>query len=204
MTNTLPEHTRSYPEKLPAATRGVTGKTVIEAANEAVTVEEIASEVTHLTGSGERLRGRCPVHDGTNLTSFSVSPSNGLFYCHSCGEGGDAVRLTKLLRDYERDDQAAAELLLERGLEIPSRPDRWFHRQARQKPVRDALGRNKAAVLRRRLFRVAILPLIDASISDADEHDAEVKRAWREFAEIPDGIFIEWYEQGKRGERDAA
>jgi hypothetical protein len=109
------------------------------------------------------------------------------------------VRLAKLLEGHERDDQAAAELLLERGLEIPARPATWFERQARQKPVRDRLGRVKAGVLRRRLFRWCILPIIDATVTDPAEHDAEVRKSWSAFCELQDAAILQWYERGGDG-----
>lgn len=195
-TNTVYNTGSSHPER-----RGVTGRSVIEAANEAVTVEEIASAATVLKKAGDRLRGRCPVHRGENPSSFSVSPSEQLWRCHSCQEGGDAVRLAKLLGGHERDDQAAAELLLERGLEIPARPQAWFDRQARRKPARDAIGRVKAQVLRRRYFRYCILPIVEVT-THADERDAEVRRAWEDFSTIPDAALVHWYEQGKLRESD--
>lgn len=37
---------------------------------------------------GGQLRGVCPLHGGTNPTSFVVDPERGLFYCHACGQGG--------------------------------------------------------------------------------------------------------------------
>jgi hypothetical protein len=188
-----------YPTGRRAERRGDTGRSVIEAANEAVSLEEVASGITTLKRHGDGLRGRCPVHGGDNPTSFSVSPGKRRWHCHSCGEGGDAVRLAKLFRGHERDDQAAAELLLERGLEIPARPQQWFERQARQKPVRDALGRAKAQVLRKRLFRWCILPLIDAAVADPAEHDQEVRESWSAFCELSDATILAWYERGRDG-----
>ena len=43
-------------------------------------------------------------------------------------------------------------------------------------------------VLRRRLFRLLILPLID-SIEDEAEREAELERAWRDFSAIPSRLF---------------
>ncbi len=159
--------------------RGVTGKSVIEAANEAVTVEEIASGYTGLKQHGERLRGRCPVHGGSNETSFSVSPSEGLWHCHSCGAGGDAVRLAKLLEGHERDDQAAAELLLERGLEIPARPESWHRKNDRQKPLRDGADNVRARIVQRRMFRIFRAAYLDA-VEDEKLKRSEAEHIWRE------------------------
>lgn len=39
---------------------------------------------------GGQLRTRCPLHDGSNPTSFSVDPKRWLFHCFSCGVSGNA------------------------------------------------------------------------------------------------------------------
>lgn len=161
------------------ARRGVTGLSVIETANEAVSVQEVAAEATHLSGYGERLRGRCPVHDGGNPTSFSVSPAEGLWHCHSCGEGGDAVRLAKLLRSHDRDDTAAAELLLERGIEPPARPAEWFRKNERQKPLRDGVDNARARIVQRRMFRIFRASYLDG-IEDEQLRREEAENIWRD------------------------
>jgi len=43
----------------------------------------------------KRGRCRCPLHQGQNATSFSVS--NGFFHCFSCAESGDVIALTQKL-----------------------------------------------------------------------------------------------------------
>jgi len=66
-----------------------------------VQVEEIKSRIAIediLADEGIHLKnGRCPcpIHGGSNPTSFSVS--NGLFYCFACGESGDVISLTQKL-----------------------------------------------------------------------------------------------------------
>lgn len=49
----------------------------------------ISKHVT-LTKSGGEHRGLCPFHE-EHTPSFFVNPDKGLFYCHGCGEGGDAI-----------------------------------------------------------------------------------------------------------------
>jgi hypothetical protein len=41
------------------------------------------------TGRGHR--GACPLHGGDNPSALSVDPARGLFHCHVCGAGGDAI-----------------------------------------------------------------------------------------------------------------
>ena len=45
----------------------------------------------------QRGRGACPLHGGKNKSAFSINPNKNLFFCHSCGQGGDAIRLKALL-----------------------------------------------------------------------------------------------------------
>lgn len=83
---------------------------------------------------------------------------------------------------------AAANLLQEFGHEIPERPVAWFGKQQRQKSTREKIEEVRANILRRRLFRVYVLPLINAT-TGGDERRAEVERAWDEFQQVPvDGL----------------
>jgi hypothetical protein len=77
----------------------------------------------------------------------------------------------------------AAVLLVEFGHEVPQRPPAWFRKQERQKPRRDAVEEVKMNIVRRRLFRHLILPLID-TIEDEEEHNREIDRAWGEFQRL--------------------
>jgi DNA primase len=57
----------------------------------------ISESVTLRSAGGGNLKGLCPFHDEKS-PSFTVAPSRGLFYCHGCGQGGDAI---KFLMDSE-------------------------------------------------------------------------------------------------------
>ena len=78
---------------------------------------------------------------------------------------------------------AAAQLLEEFGHDLPQRPPVWFRKQERQRHTRTAIEETKKAIVRRRLFRHLILPLIDA-IEDEEEHNRELDRAWCEFQRL--------------------
>lgn len=54
-----------------------------------------------------RGRCRCPIHGGSNPTSFSFTDE--LYYCHSCGAKGDVIRLVQEL--YGTDFRGALEIL---------------------------------------------------------------------------------------------
>jgi DNA primase len=57
----------------------------------------IGESVTLRSAGGGNLKGLCPFHD-EKTPSFTVAPARGVFYCHGCGQGGDAI---KFLMDAE-------------------------------------------------------------------------------------------------------
>jgi DNA primase len=57
----------------------------------------ISESVTLRPAGGGNLKGLCPFHD-EKTPSFNVAPARGVFYCHGCGQGGDAI---KFLMDAE-------------------------------------------------------------------------------------------------------
>jgi len=62
-------------------------------------------------------------------------------------------------------------------VKLPERSSSWFRRQARQRPVRDALEEMRAERVRHRLMRWLVEPEI-AGITDLDERAAEATLAW--------------------------
>jgi hypothetical protein len=114
-----------------------------------------------------------------------VYPETNSWFCFSCLAGGDVVELARLAWGYDQRDAhvAAAMLLMEFGFEVPQRPPAWFRKQERQRHTRDAIEETKKNVVRRRLFRHLILPLIDA-IENKEEHNRELDRAWGEFQRL--------------------
>jgi DNA primase len=57
----------------------------------------INESVTLRPAGGGNLKGLCPFHD-EKTPSFNVSPARNVYYCHGCGQGGDAI---KFLMDAE-------------------------------------------------------------------------------------------------------
>ncbi len=152
---------------------------VIEAAKEAVPVEDLAER---LSGPGTR-RGResafiCPLHDDHD-PSMTVTPDKGLWYCFPCGVGGDVVSLAQRAWKIERADEAAAFLLLEFDHPIPQRPPAWFARQERQAPIRAKTADVRTEVLMRRLFRFVFEPMISA-VEGPDERAEMAADLWRD------------------------
>ncbi|MEU4244647.1 DNA primase [Actinoplanes sp. NPDC026619] len=57
----------------------------------------ISESVTLRSAGGGNLKGLCPFHD-EKTPSFTVAPARNVYYCHGCGQGGDAI---KFLMDAE-------------------------------------------------------------------------------------------------------
>ena len=91
-------------------------KSSIERVVDAADMVEIVSARTPLRRVGARWTGRCPFHE-ERTPSFSVNPTEKLFYCFGCGKGGDLITF---VRETEGLDFAeAVETLAERyGVEL--------------------------------------------------------------------------------------
>ncbi|HEY7216502.1 MAG TPA: CHC2 zinc finger domain-containing protein, partial [Thermoanaerobaculia bacterium] len=62
---------------------------LVQAVRDAADIVSIASDHTRLRKAGRNYQGLCPIHK-EKTPSFSVDPTQGLFYCFGCGAGGDA------------------------------------------------------------------------------------------------------------------
>lgn len=56
-------------------------------------IEDIANRVTTMRWHGNTGRGKCPLHNGDNPTSFAVYIDDQHFYCFTCNESGDVITL---------------------------------------------------------------------------------------------------------------
>jgi DNA primase len=79
-------------------------KSSIEESVAAADMVEIVSARTQLRRVGGRWQGRCPFHE-ERTPSFSVNPTEKLFYCFGCQKGGDLI---SFVRETEGLDFAAA------------------------------------------------------------------------------------------------
>ncbi len=180
-----PARTEHPPER-----RGVSRRSVIEAAKEAVPCVDLADLLCGAGGMkrrGSEWIAKCPLPDHDDKTpSFTANPAKNLWFCHGCARGGDVVELARFAYGFEKSEapMAAAFVLEKFGHEIPARPDSWFRKNARQAPVREAIRQRKIEALRRRLFRVMMLPLIEAWTGEADRR-AELEAAWEDFRAVP-------------------
>lgn len=171
--------------------RGVSYTKPIDAAKEAVSVVDLAERLCGPSGLrrvGGTWAARCPLPDHEDKTpSFVVYPETESFFCFGCLHGGDVVELARLAWGYDERDAggAAAYLLMEFGLAelVPGRPPAWYRKQERQRHTREAIEETKKNIVRRRLFRHLILPLIDA-IEDEGEREQELERAWSDFRRL--------------------
>jgi hypothetical protein len=172
-----------YPERRP-----LSGRSVIEAAKEAVATIDLADRLCgpgQLRRRGSEWVGLCPLPDHDERTpSFTVSPDKDVYFCFGCLRGGDVVELARFAWGYEKHEaaMAAAQLLTEFGHEMPDRPPAWFSRQERQAPARQALEDAKIAHLQRRVFRRFIALL--ESIEDEQERQEETEHLWDVAREI--------------------
>jgi len=84
--------------------------------------------------------------------------------------------------DYGELWEAMISLAVEYVVDLPGRPRRWFVRQERQKPVRDALEEVKVRHVQRRLYRL-FAPVIER-IEDQTERKAEKAQTWHELRQV--------------------
>jgi DNA primase len=180
-----PPQTPSRPER-----RGVSRRTVITEAKERVATIELADL---LCGPGKMRKvgatwvARCPIpgHED-HSPSFTVYPETNSWFCFgACLAGGDVVDLARRAWGYEKSEvaMAAAQLLHEFSHDIPPRPESWYAKQERQKPMRAGIEHVRREILLRRLFKWCVLPMVDA-IKDEEERRQELERAWVDFREV--------------------
>jgi CHC2 zinc finger len=172
--------TSSQPER-----RGVSRKTVIQAAKEKIPTIDLADRLAASQGGRWRKLGaewvrNCVLPDHEDKTpSFCVDPDKNVWFCHGCLRGGDVIELARFAWGYEKHEvaMASADLLHEFGHPIPERPKSWYRKQERQKPLRDAIDRARFEHLRRRLFRWFFEPSL-VRIEDPNERKAEAVILW--------------------------
>jgi hypothetical protein len=150
-----------------------------EAIRDAVPIEEVARRYTHLEAFGGKawFTGRCPLPDHEDKTpSFYIYPS-GRYHCYGCGGSGDVVDLEFHCGDYCELWEAMISLAVEYGVELPGRSERWHKAQQRRVTYLDWAYEVIGEELSRRVFKVSVLPFIDAII-DQREREQALERAW--------------------------
>ncbi len=95
---------------------------------------EVVSQYTQLRKAGANYSGRCPFHD-ERTPSFSVNPTEKLYYCFGCGAGGNLIGF--VMAKESLDFPAAVEYLADKyGIaleyeESSARGDAERHRRER-------------------------------------------------------------------------
>lgn len=176
----------SYPKGNPQRTpnrRGVSRRSVIEKAKAEVPTIELAHRLCvpdQMRQVGTRWVAKCPLPGHEDRTpSFNVFAETNSWYCFGAVQvGGDVVDLASHAWGIDNPATAAAEALLTYGHEIPPRPAAWFRKQERQRPVRDAIGRARFELLRRRLYRTCFRPLVVAVEDEEDLRRNDEQVLW--------------------------
>jgi DNA primase len=89
-------------------------------------IDEVVGEYLQLRAAGaDSLKGLCPFHE-EKTPSFNVTPSRGLWYCFSEGEGGDVIKFVQKIDNLGFTEaverlarRAGIELRYEQGGHIP-------------------------------------------------------------------------------------
>jgi len=87
------------------------------------------------------------------------------------------VDLEYICGDYGELWEAMVSLAVEYGVEFPQRPQRWHEAQERRVTYLDWAYEVIGEELSRRVFKVTVLPFIDAII-DQREREQALERAW--------------------------
>jgi CHC2 zinc finger len=164
-----------------------------KAVRDAVPIEEVARRYTKLEPFGGKawFTGRCPLPNHEDKTpSFYIYPP-GRYHCYGYGGSGDVVDLEFFCGNYGELWEAMVSLAVEYGVELPRRPQRWYEKEARHARWREEAEKVRAEVVRRRIFRLLVLPTVNR-IEKEEERREELERAWRDFSSISWKLFVYW------------
>jgi DNA primase len=87
----------------------------IEAVKERADIVDVVGEHVLLKKKGREFVGLCPFHDDSS-PSMTVSPVKQIYYCFSCGAGGNAI---KFLMEFQRASFSDVVLELARRYQLP-------------------------------------------------------------------------------------
>jgi DNA primase len=149
---------------------------------DAIDMVDLVGGYTDLRRAGTQYTGLCPFHD-ERTPSFSVNPSEKLYYCFGCQAGGDAIEFVRRVEnlefsqavewladrygvelEYEETDPAQAERQRrrERLLELLDRTARFYERylwdSPEAEPAREYLAGRGFERGTLELFRVGYAP----------------------------------------------
>lgn len=104
-------------------------KAFIDEVKRRTSIAAVIQRHTPLKPSGRRLVGLCPFHTEKS-PSFSVSESEGFFYCFGCGAHGDVIGFVSRMRGLSFME-VLEDLAREVGMTVPKRADGPDYRQER-------------------------------------------------------------------------
>jgi DNA primase len=107
----------------------------IEAVRQGADFVALVEDRTQLRKQGGRLVGRCPFHE-ERTPSFSVNPTDKLFYCFGCHQKGDMIRFVQEIQGL--DFVGAVEWIAER-FRIPLEYEETSPQQAAERDKRKRL-----------------------------------------------------------------
>ncbi len=148
----------------------------IEVLKASIAIETYAAEHTELRQVGKELRGRCPIHNGDNPTSFSINPAEQVFHCFSCGEGGDLIDLCEAVERHADTWTAVVSLAMHYNITLPEKSERWHRWQDEKARRRAELTRIRTRLYQRRLLRLFKEEL--DGIEDGAERREETRRIY--------------------------
>lgn len=117
-------------------------------------IVEIAGEYTALRRQGSRYFGLCPFHS-ERTASFAVSPDKGLYVCHGCKAGGDAIKLVMELEGISFTE-AVRELGERCGVQVDDAEESPERRQEREEEARRERETLRAMDFACRYYRMAL------------------------------------------------
>ena len=109
--------------------------TSVEAVRQGADFVALVEDRTQLRKQGGRLVGRCPFHE-ERTPSFSVNPTDKLFYCFGCHQKGDMIGFVQEIQGL--DFVGAVEWLAER-FRIPLEYEETSPQQAAERDKRKRL-----------------------------------------------------------------
>ncbi len=121
-------------------------------------------------------RARCVVHGGDNPTSFSINPEKQLWYCFSCGEGGDLIDLVEAVEKHADTWTAVVSLAMRYSVALPEKPKKWREWVDEKAMRREMVRRIRTRHYQRRLLRLFKEEL--DGIEDGAERREETRRIY--------------------------
>lgn len=164
------------------------------AVKDRVEVADYASRLTELRGSGDKLRGACPVpgcesgEGKGGSAAFAVYASERRWYCYRANAGGSVIDLHASMESGFHPTagepapwQSMVALAEEYGVELPERSDSW---QARRGTKNDARTRVEDGIVGRIQDRIFTLLCEPHLLAPEDETPEEARCRARDADEL--------------------